>query len=69
MHDEQRGKSKLKILIEKGADINTQTHKGLSALHLACQGGSKESVKVLLTAGIDVELNGVSDSLLVDNGE
>jgi ankyrin repeat protein len=56
---EERIKS-LSLLIEKGADVNTQTKAGTSPIHEAASIGDYDCVKLLIDNGIDVN---VRDSL------
>ena len=42
------------MLIEKGADVNATDSKGNTALHAAAVLGNEDSMKVLISAGADV---------------
>jgi hypothetical protein len=48
----------LKILIEAGADMNTQDREGITPLYLAAQEGNPMIVMELIKAGADVDLAG-----------
>ncbi len=41
-------------LLEKGADVNTKTEEGVSALMYAAQGGHLQTVKILVANGADI---------------
>jgi ankyrin repeat protein len=43
----------IKLLIEKGANVNTKDKKGRTALHIAAQSGNMEVVEMLYCGSID----------------
>ncbi len=46
----------VKLLLEKGADVNFRAENGQTALMLAARGGKKDTVKLLLEKGADPDL-------------
>jgi ankyrin repeat protein len=40
-----------RLLIEKGADVNTKTATSWTPLHVACESGAEATVKLLLESG------------------
>lgn len=46
----------VEFLISKGADINTQNYKGITALHYAASFGHEDVVELLLKKGADISL-------------
>lgn len=46
----------VKILIESGADLQARTSKGFTALHFAARRGDFASTRLLLAAGVDVNI-------------
>lgn len=50
------GASKIKALLDAGADVDTRLTEGLTALMCACVHGDIATVDVLLKAGADIEL-------------
>jgi uncharacterized protein len=46
----------LRTLIEHGADLQARTKKGFSALHFAAREGEREGARLLLAAGVDVNI-------------
>ena len=46
----------VRLLIEAGADLKAHTKKGFTALHFAAREGDLESTKVLLAAGVDIDI-------------
>jgi ankyrin repeat protein len=51
----------VKALIEHGADIRARTKKGFTALHFAAREGDLESTRLLLAAGVDVNIRSQPD--------
>ena len=47
-------KEAVKLLLDKGADINVKDRNCLTPLHLACKSEFKEAVKYLLKKEVDV---------------
>ncbi len=52
----------VRALIEHRADLQARTRKGFSALHFAAREGDLESARLLLAAGVDVNIRSQSDS-------
>jgi ankyrin repeat protein len=52
----ERHPDAVKALIEAHADLKANTRKGFTALHFAARAGDMESVKLLLDAGVDVNI-------------
>jgi uncharacterized protein len=50
------GPAAIRLLAEKGADVNKPTRAGLTPLHIAVRSGQAESVRELLTAGANVHV-------------
>lgn len=48
----------VKVLLDRGANVNTQQFRGQSALMWAASGGHTEAVKLLLARGADVNQAG-----------
>ncbi len=46
----------IRYLINQGADVNAQTRKGNTALHLAAANGFQEATNLLITAGADLKI-------------
>ena len=46
----------VKVLIDKGADLQARTKKGFSALHFAAREGDIETARLLLAAGMDINI-------------
>jgi ankyrin repeat protein len=46
----------VKLLIEHKADLQARTKKGFSALHFAAREGDLDSARLLLTAGVDINI-------------
>jgi ankyrin repeat protein len=46
----------VRIVIDHGADLRARTRKGFNALHFAAREGDLESTKLLLAAGVDVNV-------------
>lgn len=46
----------VKLLIEHGADLQARTRKGFTALHFAAREGDLESARLLLAAGVDINI-------------
>jgi len=51
----------VRTLVEHGADVRAHTKKGFTALHFAAREGDLESAKVLLSAGVDVNIQSQPD--------
>ncbi|XP_063913028.1 uncharacterized protein LOC135129711 [Zophobas morio] len=49
-------RSKMKLLIENGIDVNAQTETGTTALQLACQNGDAEIAEMLVKSGASVNM-------------
>ena len=52
----QRHPAVVKALVEHGADLRARTRKGFTALHFAAREGDIESARLLLAAGLDVNI-------------
>ncbi len=52
----QRHPAVVKALVEHGADLRARTRKGFTALHFAAREGDIESARLLLAAGLDVNV-------------
>ena len=46
----------VKLLIEHGAELQARTRKGFTALHFAAREGDLESARLLLAAGVDINI-------------
>jgi ankyrin len=46
----------VRLLIEQGADLNARTKKGFTALHFAAREGDLACARVLLAAGVNVDI-------------
>ena len=46
----------VRALVERGADLRARTKKGFTALHFAAREGDIESARLLLAAGVDVNM-------------
>jgi ankyrin repeat protein len=57
----QRHAKVLQILAEAGADLKAHTKSGFTALHFAARVGDMESTRVLLDAGVDVNIKSQPD--------
>jgi ankyrin repeat protein len=56
MHAAAAGRSRdsVRLLIERGADVNARQHGGWTTLHAAAQNGDVEMIQMLIAAGADV---------------
>ena len=54
--------SVVQLLIDAKADLQAHTKKGFTALHFAAREGDKESVRVLLGAGVNIDIRSQPDS-------
>ncbi len=52
----------VKVLVEHRADLQSRTKKGFTALHFAARAGDVESARVLLDAGVDVNMRSQPDT-------
>ena len=52
----------VKVLVEHRADLQSRTKKGFTALHFAARAGDVESARVLLDAGVDVNVRSQPDT-------
>jgi ankyrin repeat protein len=52
----------VKTLIEHGADLQARTKKGFTALHFAAREGDLESARLLLAAGVNVDIRSQPDT-------
>ena len=50
----------VKLLVEKGADINSITAEYMTPLHYACKSGSLEVVSYLISKGADTQVESIS---------
>jgi ankyrin repeat protein len=55
----------LETLIEAGADLQAHTKLGFTALHFAARAGDMESIRTLLSAGVDVNIRSQPDPEIV----
>ena len=55
---QERHISRLKVLLEEGADINAKDVGGWTALIVAAEIGDKEAIQLLLRSGADVNISG-----------
>lgn len=46
----------MKVLLDKGVDVNAKTRSGMTALMAAAEGGYTDIVKALLEKGADVNI-------------
>lgn len=51
----------VRMLIEHGADVQARTRKGFTALHFAAREGDLESARLLLAAGVNVNIRSQPD--------
>jgi len=51
----------VQLLIEHGADLRANTRKGFTALHFAAREGNLECARLLLSAGVDVNIRSQPD--------
>ena len=58
----------VRVLIEHGADVRAATRHGFTALHFAAREGDMEIARMLLAAGVDVDVQSVSDPTLKGRG-
>ena len=56
------------VLIEKGANVHAATRHGFTALHFAAREGDLESARLLLAAGVDVNVRSTPDPTLKGRG-
>ena len=56
LRDVSKVGSVLRLLLEHGADMNVQTQKGRTPLHVASDSGALEAVRLLLEHGADAEV-------------
>ncbi len=61
-----RGRDMAKLLLDKGADVNAATNKGITPLHLAAWDDMKEVAEVLINAGADATAKDLRDRTPVD---
>ena len=52
----------VKVLVEHRADLQSRTKKGFTALHFAAREGDVESARLLLDAGVDVNVRSQPDT-------
>ena len=53
---QQNNQDIIKILTERGVDVNAQNINGATALQLACLSGVYENVKTLLDVGASIDI-------------
>jgi ankyrin repeat protein len=58
--------SMLKLLIEKGANVNIQDESGNTALHYAAANGKKDAVKFLLEKSADPTIVNIKEQKAID---
>jgi uncharacterized protein len=58
----------VRLLIEHRADIQARTKQGFTALHFAAREGNLEAARVLLAAGMDVNVRSVPDPTIKGRG-
>jgi ankyrin repeat protein len=58
----------VRFLIEHGADVRAATRHGFTALHFAAREGDVEIARMILSAGVDVDVQSVSDPTLKGRG-
>ena len=58
----------MRVLIEHGADVRAATRHGFTALHFAAREGDMEIARLLLAAGVDVDVQSVADPTLKGRG-
>ena len=58
----------VRLLIEKGANVNAATRHGFTPLHFAAREGDLESARLLLAAGVDVNVQSKPDPTLKGRG-
>ena len=56
----------LKVLIDKGIDVNSLDEDGETALHVACQNNWKEGVEFLIDKGADSTIHSKKGKLAKD---
>jgi ankyrin repeat protein len=65
---EERHRDVVKILINAHADLYARTRKGFTVLHFAARQGDEETVRMLLAAGMDVNLRTQLDDAVAGTG-
>ena len=58
----------VRLLIERGANVRAATRHGFTALHFAAREGDLESARLLLAAGVDVNIRSKPDPTLKGRG-